>query len=180
MDGDKVFVLVEGDDDETFFSNIIEPRIYDRFENIKYWHYSQKEKKGIKKFVKSLNEMEDDISYLFLADRDEKDSVEDKIAKLVEEYEHLTKENTYVAEIDIESWYFAGLEQEVCDEFNITYFGNTSNKGKDYFKQTLPCHLYRNNNFKKSFLIKITKNYSLDEARSCNSSFDMFCKELGL
>lgn len=184
MDCDRLFVLVEGDDDELFFENVIKPKIYHQVTEISYIQYSQKSLDHIEnkldKKVKSFNEVPIDAEYIFLSDRDECGSVKKKKEKLDEKYSNLDKEKILVAEVDIESWYFGGITEEVCKEFKIPHFSNTNSLGKRDFMNKLREDLYRNNNFVTSFLRRITKKFDIEECKKSNSSFEDFCNNIGV
>lgn len=176
----KLIVFVEGDDDQMFFENIIKPYLSKEISDVEYFQYAEKSTEGIKARLRALKDSPENIDYLFLSDKDQAEDIEEKLGRLTEKFEPLENSKTHVAVIEIESWYFAGLTPAQCDEFGIPYFEDTSNKNKRDFMSELSEGLYRNNNFMESFLINITVNYSLDEAKDCNDSFKKFCDAIGI
>lgn len=185
MDCDRLFVMVEGVDDKLFFEEIIEPRIAHKVSNVDYLRYSQKSPthidNKIDNKVKAFQEMPMDVEYIFLADREEGcESAEEKRDELERKYENLDRDKISVAVVDIESWYFGGLDQEACDNFSIPYFNATDNKGKRDIMQELDSTLYTSSNVVRSFLKRITGVFDVSECKNSNDSFKKFCQTIGV
>lgn len=182
MEGRTIFVFVEGPDDRTFFERVIEPRIAEDIDKVKYFEYSEEHPEYIEDRIRGLesDKMPEYVDYIFLTDKDDCKDKESSIDEITEEYPEISREKVKVVVIEIESWYFAGLDQNNCDKLNIPYFEDTSDKDKDEFKSRLPEKLYTSSNFKTSFLNNITTKFSVEEAKSTNSSFKEFCQYVGL
>ena len=56
----KLFILLEGDDDERLFEKIVKPLLQKRYSTTKFWKYSQQKQEKIVNFVKSINSMKAD------------------------------------------------------------------------------------------------------------------------
>jgi len=183
MECDRLFVLVEGVDDKLFFERVVEPRISHRVSEVDYMRYSQKSpdhvENKIDNKVKSFQEMPVDVDYIFLADREEScRSIDEKLDDLDKKYENLDRDKISIAVIDIESWYFGGLNERACENFNIPYFESTDSKGKRDFMQDIDSDLYTSSNIVRSFLKRIITNFSFNECKGSNKSFARFCSRM--
>ena len=182
MEGSIIFVFVEGPDDKTFFEKIVEPRIAGDIDKVEYFEYSEEHPEYIEDRIRGLesDKMPDHVDYIFLTDRDDCEDKESSIEEITENYPEISQEKVKVVVIEIESWYFAGLDQDNCKKLNIPYFKDTSNKNKEEFKSRLPEKLYTSSNFKTSFLNNITTKFNVKEAKKTNDSFKEFCQYIDL
>ena len=51
----KLFVLVEGGDDERFFESVARPMFEKAYDIVQFWQYSQKKKAKVNNFLNNLN-----------------------------------------------------------------------------------------------------------------------------
>jgi hypothetical protein len=51
---ERLFILVEGIDDQNFFEKILIPKLKEKYLTIQIWQYANKKSLQIKKFVKSI------------------------------------------------------------------------------------------------------------------------------
>lgn len=65
MNYKRLFLFIEGNDDERFFGRIIKP-IYEEKYDVKLWKYAHQKNKKIENFLKSVKSMKAD--YIFVAD----------------------------------------------------------------------------------------------------------------
>lgn len=178
----NLFIFVEGPDDKRFIERVIEPRIADKIDETNYIEYEEREKEWVKNMIAraASSDSPEELEYIFLTDRNGSKSIEQKKKEIVDDYPEIDKNKIKVVVIEIESWYFAGLTKETCKELEIPYFQDTSDKDKQDFMSKLPDTLYRNKNFKNSFLIKVTTKFCTGEAKKTNDSFERFCDHIGL
>jgi len=62
--GYKLFIFIEGDDDERFFNKIIIPMFENKYDSVKLWKYAQEKNEKILQFLNSINAMKAD--YIFV------------------------------------------------------------------------------------------------------------------
>ncbi|PNR88787.1 hypothetical protein X925_04970 [Petrotoga sp. 9T1HF07.CasAA.8.2] len=62
---ERLYILVEGDDDKRFFEKIITPLFEGKYDQVKVWKYAQQKKEKVSKFLKSIKGMNAD--YIFVA-----------------------------------------------------------------------------------------------------------------
>lgn len=157
----RLFVFVEGLDDERFF------RWYFNGRNIEIICYSKEKYTKIDNYIKSIKRMPD-TEYIIVADADGK-SFEDKKQIVLNDFPSSSIENIYVVQYEIESWYLAGVTAEACTKHKVKYFRNTDNITKELFEGLIPKRFSR-----VDYMIEILKKYSIDEARSSNKTFKIF------
>ena len=110
MEFQRLFVFVEGDDDERFVNKIL----MSEFEKLNYsvipFKYAQETKKRIKIFINSINIMNYD--YIYLSDVDGP-CVTARKEKITGKYGELIEDGRIGIVIkEIESWYLAGLNDK--------------------------------------------------------------------
>ena len=75
---------------------------------------------------------------------------------------------------EIESWYFAGLNEQHAKELKIRKPPKTTNTfTKEQFQNRIPKRFLN----KTALMQEILKHFDMETARKRNSSFDYFCKK---
>ena len=101
----RLFIWVEGTDDERFFNTIVVPRLANRYDDITVQRYAGMKNEGINKFLTSVEVMGAD--YLFIADIDTAPCVTRKKAALQAAIKRLDAGRIIFVKAEIESWYHA-------------------------------------------------------------------------
>jgi hypothetical protein len=78
----RLFILLEGDDDERFFENIINRILIIKYNHIKIWKYAHIKKEKIKQFIRSIDAMQ--AEYIFAADNNNEVCIAKKKSKINE------------------------------------------------------------------------------------------------
>lgn len=104
-----LYCLVEGNDDERFFQNIIKPLAKNC--EIITWKHAREKNKKIDNFIKSISAM--GAEYVFVVDINSSPCASHKKQLLCRKLKHLKDDNIMVVKQEIESWYFAGLDTDV-------------------------------------------------------------------
>jgi hypothetical protein len=171
----RLFVLVEGNDDERFCSTILQPVFTARYDDVRFWQYSQERNDRIAGFLKSIGGMGAD--YLYLADADYCPCPSEKKNQLLEQFpRQLSTERIVVVVREIEGWYLAGLEDQRAEALKISARQSTNQLTKEQFNQLIPA---RFGGSRVDFLIELLKDYSLSLARQRNQSLDYLIKRFG-
>ena len=169
-------MLVEGDDDERFFQQIVKPRFDKAYDSVQTWKYSQEKRERVNALLKSVLAMGAD--YIFASDLNSspcvsevKRKLSDKYFALSEElsdkYFALSEDRVFVVMAEIESWYLAGLNDKACGRMRIPALADTSSLTKEQFNSRIP----RAFDSRIDFMLEALKRYDVSTARGKNRSF---------
>ncbi|PWI49497.1 hypothetical protein CEE45_01515 [Candidatus Heimdallarchaeota archaeon B3_Heim] len=168
MQNEKLFIFLEGNDDERFFNIILRPILTEKFDSIEIIKYSQLRKKFIKKFLKSIDELSS--HYIFLSDIDVNPCFPKKKEALKKIYECIVEDRISVVIMEIESWYLAGLDPQSSKDLDIPNYGETNSLCKEHFNEIIPSKF----DSRIDFMVEILKRYAIEIAKRKNSSFRYF------
>ncbi len=164
----RLFILVEGNDDERFFRHAIQPLLEKEYNTITIYQYSQKPNNSINSFLVSIKAMEAD--YIFVGDIDSNECVAKKKRKILNKLNQLFDDKIVVVIKEIESWYLAGLNQESSNQMGISQFSDTNNVYKEQFNEIIPQRF----SSRVDFFQEVLKYFSIDIARLKNESLNYF------
>jgi hypothetical protein len=164
----KLYIFVEGNDDELFFKAVIVPRLRKKYNDIEIIQYAQLKKEKIELFILSINTLKFD--YLLFGDLDYHDSVNQKKKLIEARFSNIDDKKIYIVIKEIESWYFAGVTDKKSKEFGIQPMKHTNELIKEDFNRL------HHNTFKSriDFMLEILKEYSISTAKQKNRSFKYF------
>ena len=164
----RLWVLVEGNDDEKFLERIM-PVFGSGYDYIKIVQYRPIPKKEITAKLRSFNSMKDDV--FLLADLDRSPCPGQKRDRLVEKYgQNIDSRGIIIVIKEIESWYLAGLDGVSCKELDIAELADTDQITKEGFNEMIPKRF----DSRIDFMQEILKRFSVDIAKQKNSSFAYF------
>jgi hypothetical protein len=168
----KLYIFVEGNDDELFFKTIVIPLLHDRYSDVEIIQYAQMKKEKVELFILSINTLKFD--YLLFADIDFHKSIKQKKKFLELRFSNLNTEMIYIVIREIESWYFAGIKDEQCREFGIKPLKTTNELVKEEF------NLLYHRKFKSriDFMLELLKDFSIKTAIQKNDSFGYFANNI--
>lgn len=166
----RLFLWVEGSDDERFVSGIVKPLFESTFDSVQIIQYAGETKKKVNNFLKSIHAM--NASYIFFKDNDSPCITADK-EKTTRKYSQLHEERLLIVVKEIESWYLAGLDENSSQHLTIPYLETTNSLSKEQFDNLIP------NSFESriDFMIEIIKTFSLHVAKTKNNSFKYFTQK---
>jgi hypothetical protein len=170
----RLFILVEGNDDERFFSRIIKPLFTDRYASIEIVMFACMKNEKVYRFVRSIIEMEHD--FILCADIDQEPSVRAKKGVLNERYGFSENDHIIIIIREIESWYLAGLDQRAQHRIGVRQFGTTNHITKEIFNGLIPRHYTS----RIAFMVDIIAMFSPHAAMERNRSFAYFCQKYHL
>jgi hypothetical protein len=162
----RLFIFVEGEDDERFFDQIIKPILNQDSIIIKY---AQKRKQKIANYVLNVEKM--NAGYVFIGDINMKPCITAKKQLLSKLYK-LDMEKIIIVKKEIEGWYLAGLDESHCQKFGIPMVRDTQKIDKERFEHDFIPKKFRDN--KKDFMTEILRVFSIETAKQKNSSFKYF------
>ena len=161
----RLFILLEGDDDERFFDRVIKPKYERIYDYVQLWKYAQAKKQKVNGFLRSINAMQ--AEYLFVSDMDESPCVTDKKARIASKFEKLSEERILIVCREIESWYLAGLNDEGCKQIGIPPSYDTDRMSKEQFAGMVPKKFVS----RIDFMQEIMKVFDRKTALTRNTSF---------
>lgn len=169
----RLWVLLEGNDDERFFEWVIRPIFEEMYDFVRSWQYAQKKTKEVKAFLRSIKSMDSD--YFFWGDINSVPCVTVKRKRLIGRYgQILDADNIIIIIREIESWYLAGLDGKICKELGIHAFQKTDSITKEEFDTRIPKKFES----RIDFMIEILKRFSVDTAKQRNKSFVYFMSRM--
>jgi hypothetical protein len=174
MKESRLFLFVEGNDDERFFSRIIVPLFKERYASVEIISYASMKSEKVCHFVRSIIDMGHD--FLLFADIDEERTVREKKALVKGRFCTLTDDRIVIIIKEIESWYLAGLDEKTQKRLGIGPYRTTDHITKEIFNKMIP----RSYNSRISFMIEVLSFYSTLEAQGRNRSISYFLTHFDL
>ena len=164
----RLYILVEGDDDVRFFGRVMKPLLVPRYDSVEILPYASIKRVKVSSFVKSMAQMKND--YILVADIDQERSVRDKKQLLYHWYPDVSGSNIVVVIMEIESWYYAGLTDDVLQKFGLPSLPSTDKMTKEDFNALIPPSF----DSRIDFMFEILKSFSFVTATQHNRSFKFF------
>lgn len=157
-----LYVFVEGNDDKRFILKFLNNC------NVEIIEYASDKKEKTDNFIKSIKSMPY-ADYLFLADADGK-TIADTKAYIKSIYTNIDIDKIFVVQYEIESWYYAGLNQANHNKLRFkSYIHDTNSLTKEMFNSKLPKLSDR-----IFYMQQILNCYCVQEARQRNCSINSF------
>jgi len=173
MANKRLRVLLEGNDDERFFEDIIKPILSPQYDLIQVWQYAQQPRRRTKNFLRAIKAM--NSHYIFLGDINKFPCVTAKIESLKNKYGRcIDAKNVTIVVKEIESWYLAGLDDKSRKELRIRTSRDTDNITKEKFNKLIPSKF----DSRIDFMIEILKRFSIETGVQKNSSFAYFMNKI--
>ena len=164
----KIYIFVEGNDDELFFKTIIAPILAKKYNDIEIIQYAQLKKEKVELFILSINTL--NFDYLLFGDIDYHNSVRQKKKFIEAKFNNLDEDKIYIVIREIESWYYAGVTDKRSRQFGIKPMKDTNDLVKEDFNQ-LYHKIFKS---RIDFMLEILKSYSISTAMKKNNSFRYF------
>lgn len=162
-------IFVEGPDDERYFTKIY-GKCFGDFKLIKYAGLTPVK---INNYIRSISCMPD-CDYIFFGDADGK-TIDEKKSILISRYSNLDGSKVFIVQYEIESWYYAGASEMVCQNLKLKqYIHNTDGLTKEVFDAKLPRKVDR-----KFILAQLLEAYEIALAISRNTSLSLFNASMG-
>jgi hypothetical protein len=168
----RLYLLVEGDDDERFANRVVIPRLSSHYDYLQSWKYAQQKREKVDAFLRSIKAMGAD--YFLLADIDEHHCFPEKRKAVLQKFAELSHEQTLIVVREIESWYLAGLPAD--NLWGLKVPADTSDVSKEQFDAAIPKAF----DSRIDCMIEMLKLFDLNTAGARNASFDYFARRCGL
>ena len=168
----RLWLLVEGDDDQRFFESF-KHLFEEKHDFVQTWRYAVESRKRIKNFLKSIEAMKSD--YFFVKDLNAAPCVTARIESLENEFgQKVGRNNLVIVVREIESWYLAGLRSKSCKGLGLRPLSNTNNVTKEQFNNLIPKKF----DSRIDFMIEVLKRFSIETAKQKNKSFEYFMSKI--
>jgi hypothetical protein len=167
----RLFLFLEGDDDERFFRAVLIPLLRRRYEDIRPVQVSQLTKEKIANWLRSVEGMRAD--YLYVRDLDRHPCVTAAKDALREAHPRLAPDRIQIVKAEIESWYCAGIGPGRLAGSEIATCLETESVTKERFEAVIPGG--RVNRIPS--LAEILEGFDLEAAARRNSSLRRFLRK---
>ena len=169
----RLWLLVEGNDDERFVNAILVPEFERTYAEVQVRQYSQRSISDRANLLKVIQSVGDD--YILLCDLDEFPCVTSKKESMKSRLP-IPDDRIAVVVKEIESWYLAGLDEEGCQALDIDRVNRTDEVAKEKFDALVGGKFNHTN-----MMVEILKRYDISQARRRSPSFGYFArKHLGV
>lgn len=167
----RLYIWVEGFDDEIFFQRVICPLLEERYDYIQIIKYSGKNQTWQKNFLKNIDIMND--NYVFTADIDRAKCISTKKDSIKSKVTNIDESKIIVVIQEIESWYLAGLDDDACRLLGIKLKDNSTDFiTKEDFNRLIPKRFQAS---RINFMVEILDLFNINIAKQRNSSLKYFC-----
>jgi hypothetical protein len=131
-----LYVFLESDDDERFFSKIIFPLLRRHYnDDIEPILYAEEQPKETRKYLRSLERRGE--PYIFTIDLDPSDCLVDRKHNTACKY-GIDPDRVAIVCKEIESWYLSGLKQCDCSRLGMQHYAMTDDICKETFERMIP------------------------------------------
>jgi len=169
MNYKRLFILVEGDDDERLFQIILKQKLEVKYDEVKIWKYRQEKYKRVHDFIKAIKAMPN-AEYIYVADIDKSPCVTNKKQEIKNKFKGIDLNRIIVVVKEIEGWYLAGLDDESCKKLKIRFGGDANDVTKEQFNDLIPKNFVS----RIDFMSEVLKLFSIEMAKQKNKSIRYF------
>jgi hypothetical protein len=165
----RLFLFVEGDDDERFFRSVLLPRLRRGYQDVQFVQFSRLKKEKVQGFFRSVAGMRAD--YILVRDLDRHPCATAAKRQVKEAFPQVDPDRVQIVKAEIESWYCAGIPGDhAWGSFAIARCPDTSSVTKEIFEAAL----LQKDEPKLPAMLAILESFDLDVAARRNESFRRF------
>jgi hypothetical protein len=170
----RLFILVEGNDDQRFFLRIIRPLFLPKYASVELISYASMKSAKVCRYIKGLTALQYD--FIVVADIDQEPTVYHKKKVLMARFCNLHQDRVMVIVKEIESWYLAGLDDHDSAVIGVRRLEHTDFLTKEHFNRWIP----RQFNSRIAFMAECLQLFSIPVAIEKNKSFHYFMRHYQL
>ncbi|HDS62592.1 MAG TPA: hypothetical protein ENN52_00365 [Methanofollis liminatans] len=169
MTASPLYVLLEGPDDERFFSRIVRPLFAERGYEVRIWKYACEKRQLTINLIHAVRK--GGHAYIFVRDLDRTPYARLRVQETLERFGHaMDAEMVVVVVPEIEGWYLAGVSEATASRLGVCVPSwRTDRITKEVFRSLIPRGISR-----IEFMQAILEDYDLALARKKNRSFRYF------
>jgi len=164
-----LYVLLEGPDDERFFSRIVLPLFAEKGYEVRIWKYACEKRQRTINLILAVRK--GGKSYIFVRDIDRTPYARTRVQETLNRFGHAMEPEMIVIVVpEIEGWYLAGVSEDAASRLGIrARIGRTDRVTKEEFNTLVPRGRSR-----IEFMQGILEEYDIGLARKKNRSFRFF------
>jgi len=169
MTASPLYVLLEGPDDERFFSRIVRPLFAERGYEVRIWKYACEKRQLTINLLHAIRK--GGHAYIFVRDLDRTPYARLRVQETLDRFGHAMDAGMVVIVVpEIEGWYLAGVSEGAAAGLGIRApLGRTDRITKEAFNTLIPRGTSR-----IEFMQAILEGYDTALARKKNRSFRYF------
>ena len=169
MEQTKLYLLLEGNDDERFFNKILTKSLEELFTKVEILKYAEMKLSVRRKYIRTIINKEN-WDYICACDIDTTGCYPKKKRSFISKNNLIEEDKIVVVIKEIESWYLAGIENDFLRSLGAGLIDRNCNEiTKEIFDNLIPKKMP-----KAIFMNKILANYNINLAKRNNSSFLYF------
>lgn len=169
--GDLVF-FCEGSDDVLFIETIIVPIASKSFDKKMVHETACLKDDKVSAFIQTYRR--NGYKIVFLVDQDNTACLLDVVNRVTAKFPLLNKDDVYVVQREIESWYMAGCKEANCEKLRIPHFAKPDETGK----ADMAAAAKAANTSSFPLMSKLMGCYSVPHARSRCRSFNRLHRDV--
>jgi len=168
----RIYILVEGDDDKRFFDGpAMKSALERKYREVHIVKYSPMPIESLARFIEGIRANE--AMYVFVHDYDHGECMPSRKQEILQYYHQLNldAERVLVVVHEIESWYYAGINERFCNRCGLAKLSSTEGLSKSGFNALIEGKF----GSRIACLIDMVRNFSIQVATRKNESFAYFC-----
>lgn len=167
----RLFLFVEGDDDERFFRSVVLPLLRSSYEDIQFVKFRALKKEKIRGFVRSIASMQAD--YILVHDLDRHPCATAAKDQVLRTLPYLDPDRVHIVKAEIESWYCAGIpETHPWRSLAVGRCADTSTVTKEAFETAV----LQAGQPKLPAMLALLEGFDLEAAKNRNESLRRFVR----
>lgn len=163
-----LFIWVEGGSDARFFQAVLKPLFEQEYRRVEIRAYANLKRDKFEKILLGLQAIDADI--IVVADIDREECVTAKKKYVQSRIRVVPAQCIRVVIQEIESWYLAGMDEELAESLGVALPERTDTLTKEEFIALMPEAF----DSRIDFMMEILKKYSVARAVGKNDSFRYF------
>ena len=168
MNKRRLFIFVEGNDDQRFFNRIVRPLVDNDYASVEIIMYASMKSVNVCRFVRSITAMDHD--FILCSDIDQERNVRAKKMALKTRFCPVEADRIIVIIQEIESWYLAGLDEKAQKRYSLRPYRGTNHITKEIFNRMIPRYYTS----RIAFMAEILDHFEIEVAQEKNRSFRYF------
>ena len=168
----RLYICVEGRDDELFFGRVVKPQLSGAYDDVLFFRYAEKSTKKCTSFLNSVRNIAG-ADVIWVCDNDRAPCVTVRREKVKERLQVKFDINIVVVVTEIEGWFLAGIGEQSSRDLRTDDLPNTDRVTKDTFLDMRPPGIRTN----REFMLAILDDFSVETAQVKNRSFRYFCQK---
>jgi hypothetical protein len=168
----RLFLFVEGDDDERFFRAVLLPLLSRGYEEIRFVQFSRLKREKVRAWMRSVAGMKAD--YIYIRDLDRHPCATAARDRVGDSLPWIDPERVQIVKAEIESWYCAGIHKDhPWGTLDVARVPDTHAVTKEAFEVAIS----RKGEPKIPAMLAILEGFDLDTALRRNESLRRFVRK---